>query len=88
MENITNGLEGQEDISHAFMQLSGYNPAPSLPCWKGLNYLMRYLYRKPHVPVMFSQQKVKEPRIVAHHVKGETEITKLHDILEHTSLKA
>ena len=39
----------RQDINHAVMRLSGYNAAPSLPCWKVLDQLMRYLYHHPHV---------------------------------------
>ena len=78
----------REDISHGVMRLSGYNAAPSLPCWKALDHLMRYLYHKPHIPIMYSSQKVKKPGISAHHVKIDAEITDLENIREHTGLKA
>ena len=43
----------RQDISHAVMRLSGYNAAPSLPCWKALYHTIRYLFYKPHVPIMY-----------------------------------
>ena len=48
---------------------------------------MRYLYHKPHVPIMYPRKKVEENKIVAHHAKGEGEITDLKNIREHTGLK-
>ena len=77
----------RQDISHAVMRLSGYNAAPSLPCWKALDHTMRYLYHKPHVPIMYPRKKVEENKIVAHHAKGEGEITDLKNIRAHTGLK-
>ena len=63
------------------MRLSGYNAAPSLPCWKALDHYMRYLCHIPHVPRMFPRTKVKEQKIVAHHAKGEAEITDIKSAL-------
>ena len=77
----------RQDISHAVMRLSGYNAAPSLPCWKALDHTMRYLYHKPHVPIMYPRKKVEENKIVVHHAKGEGETTDLNNIREHTGLK-
>ena len=48
---------------------------------------MRYLYHTPHVPIMYSRKKVEENKIVAHHSKGEGEITDLKNIREHNGLK-
>ena len=78
----------REDISHSVMRLSGYNAAPTLACWKALDHLMRYLYHKSRVPIMFSRQKVKEPKISVHHAKGDAEITDLKNIRDHTGLKS
>ena len=78
----------RQDISHAVMRLSGYNAAPSLPCWKALHQVMCYLYHKPHIPIMCPHRKVKETQIKAHHAKGEAEITKIKNILEYTGMKA
>ena len=36
---------------------------------------------------MFSNKKVKEPTINAHHAKGDAEITSIKNIREHTGLK-
>ena len=69
------------------MKLSGYNAAPSLPCWKALDHTMRYLYHKPHLPIMYQQKKVEENKIDARHAKGEGEITDFKYIREHTGLK-
>ena len=77
----------RQDISHAVMRLSGYNAAPSLPCWKALYHTMRYLYHKPHVPIMYTRKKVEENKIVVLHPKGEGEIIDLKNIREHTGLK-
>ena len=77
----------RSDLSHAVMRLSGYIAAPSLPCWKALDHLMRYLYHKPHVPIMNSRRKVKETEIAAHHAKGDAEITDLKNVRDHTGLK-
>ena len=76
-----------QDISHAVMRLSGYNAAPFLLCWKVLDHIMRYLYHKPYVPIMYPRKKMKEKKIVAHHAKGEGDITDLKKIREHTGLK-
>ena len=59
----------REDISYTVIRLSGYNAAPSLPCWRVLDHLMRYLFHKSHVPIMLSRNKTKEPEISAHHAK-------------------
>ena len=77
----------RSDISHAVMRLSGYNAAQTLPCWKALDHLRRYLFHKPHIPIMFSNKKVMESKINAHHAKGYAEITSLKNIREHTGLK-
>ena len=69
------------------MSLSGYNAAPSLPCWKALDHTMRYLYHKPHVPIMYPRKKVEGKKIVVHHANGEGEITDLKNMREHTTLK-
>ena len=74
----------RDDLSHAVMKLSRYNAAPSLPCWKSLDHAMRYLFHKPHMPIMFSRQTLEEPVIAAHHAKGDTDITDLKNIREHT----
>ena len=77
----------RQDISHAVMRISGYNAALFLLCWKVLDRIMRYLYHKPYVPIMYPRKKMKEKKIVAHHVKGEGDITDLKNIREHTGLK-
>ena len=69
------------------MRLSGNNAALSLPYWKKLDHTMRYLYHIPHLPIMYTRKKVEENKIVAHHAKGEGEITDLKNIREHTGLK-
>ena len=68
------------------MRLSGYNSALILPSWKALDYLMGYFFHKPHIPIMFSNQKVKEPKIITYHAKEDAEITTLKNIKEHTGL--
>ena len=77
----------RQDISHVVMRLSGYNAAPSLPCWKVLDHIMRYLFHKPHVPITYPRKKVEENKIIAHHAKGDGEITDLKNVKEHTRLK-
>ena len=65
----------REDISHSVMRLSGYNAAPSLPCWEALDHLMIYLYHKPHVGIMYPSKKIVETEITVHHAKVDAEIT-------------
>ena len=77
----------RQDINHAVMRLSGYNAAPSLPCWKVLDQLMRYLYHHPHVPIMCPAKKVNLTDITAHHAKGDAEITEIKNIREYTGVK-
>lgn len=55
----------RQDISHAVMQLSVYNVAQSLPCWKAL------------VHIMYPRKIVEESKIITHHSKGEGDITEL-----------
>ena len=69
------------------MILSGHNASPSLPCWKALYHIIRYLYHKARVPIMYPRKKVEENKIFAHHTKGEGEIIDLKNIREHTGLK-
>ena len=77
----------RSDINHAVMRLSGYNAAQTLPCWKALDHLMRYLFHKPHIPITFSNEKVMESKINAHHAKGYAEITSLKNIREQIGFK-
>ena len=78
----------KSDLNHVVMRLSGYNAAQTLPCWKALDHLMRYLFHKPHIPITFSNEKVMESKINAHHAKGYAEITSLKNIREQIGLKA
>ena len=48
---------------------------------------MRYLYHKPHVPIMYPRKRVEENNIVTHHAKEKGEIIDLKNITEHTGLK-
>ena len=66
------------------MILSGYKTARLLSCWKALDHTMRYFYHKPHVPIIFLRQKVKETEICAHHTKGDKKITDIKNIREDT----
>ena len=49
---------------------------------------MRYLFHKLHVSIVFSQHKVEEPAIAAHHAKEDADIMDLKNIRGHTGLKA
>ena len=59
------------DSAYAIMRLSGYNSAPSLPCYTVLHHFMQYLFHHPYVPIMYSRKNVKTYEITVHCAKGE-----------------
>ena len=48
-------IMSQIDSACAIVYLSGYNLARKLPYYIVLRYFMRYLFRHPHVPIMYSR---------------------------------
>ena len=75
------------DCSYAIMRLSGYNSAPSLPCYTALHHFMQYLFHHPHVPIMYPRKKVKTYEMTVHCAKGEGEIKDLNKIKEYSGYK-
>ena len=68
------------DSAYAIMRLSGYNSAPSLPCYTVLHHFMQYLFHNPHVPIMHPRKNVKIYVMTEHCAKGEGEIKDLNKI--------
>ena len=42
------------DIMYAVNRLSSHNYTPSAPDFQGINQLIRYIYGRPHLPIMYT----------------------------------
>ena len=74
------------DSAYAIMRLSGFNSAPSLPCYTALHNFMQYLFHHSHVPIMYPRKNVKTYEMTVHCAKGEGEIKDLNKIKEYSDL--
>ena len=68
------------DSAYAIMRISGYNLAPSLPCYTALHHFMQYLFHHPHVHIMYPRKKVNTSEMTVHCAKGEGYIKDLNKI--------
>ena len=73
--------------AYAIMRLSGYSLVPSLPRYTALNHLIQYLFRHPHVPIMYPRKKAKTYEMTVYCAKVEGEIKDLNKIKEYLGYK-
>ena len=68
--------KSQWDLQYLAMRLAGYNNCPSTTYYRILYLGMCYLYRHPHIPIIFPSKLINEEvPLKSHFAKGEAEIS-------------